>query len=34
MEAFVDKGPLFRPILQKMPVHVVTARGLGYRLAG
>ena len=24
MEAFVDKGPLFRPILEKMPVYVVT----------
>ena len=24
MAAFVDKGPLFRPILEKMPVHVVT----------
>jgi glucokinase len=23
MEAFLAKGPLFRPILQKMPVHVV-----------
>ena len=23
MEAFVDKGHLFRPILQKVPVHVV-----------
>jgi glucokinase len=24
MEAFLDKGPLFRPILEKMPVYVVT----------
>jgi len=29
MEAFVDKGPLFRPILQKMPVHVVTEQKTG-----
>ena len=23
MRHFVDKGPLFRPILEKIPVHVV-----------
>ena len=29
MEAFLDKGPLFRPILQKMPVYVVTEQKTG-----
>jgi glucokinase len=29
MEAFLDKGPLFRPILQKMPVYVVMEQKTG-----
>jgi glucokinase len=29
MEAFLDKGPLFRPILQKMPVYIVMEQKTG-----
>jgi glucokinase len=29
IEAFLDKGPLFRPILEKMPVYVVMEQKTG-----